>query len=81
MSGDFIDITSETGETSSLAATRGSNAFPNADAPAIMCVYLNCFWAPNINGVKLSAVSPLKASLSATRSLDTPPTLDSASEA
>lgn len=36
VSGDLIAITSDTGETSNLAAKRGSRAFPNADAPAII---------------------------------------------
>lgn len=72
VSGDFIPITSVTGDTSNLAATRGRSALPKADAPANIWVKLNCFWVARISGVKLSGVKPLKASFSATNTLATP---------
>lgn len=65
-------IISVIGETSSLAATLGKIALPKAVAGAKMWVKLNCFWVANIRGVMLSAVKPLKASLSATKTLATP---------
>lgn len=72
-------IMSVIGDTSSLAATRGRTALPNAVAGAKICVKLNCFWDANIRGVKDSAVNPLKASLSATKIFETPLALDIAS--
>lgn len=60
------------GDTSSLAATRGSKALPNAVAGAKIWVKLNCFCVANIRGVRDSAVKPLKASLSATKIFETP---------
>lgn len=41
VSSDVIPITSEIGETSSLAATLGNKFLPKAVAPAIICVNLN----------------------------------------
>ena len=75
MSASFIPITSDTGETSNFAATLGITLFPNAEAPAIIWVKLNCFWEANINGVNLSGKKPSKAALSATNTFLTPPTL------
>lgn len=81
MSADLIPMTSETGDTSSLAATRGSRAFPKAEAPATICVAFSCFWVARMRGVRLSGVKPLKASFSATRTLATPLAFATASAA
>lgn len=67
VSGDLMPMTSEIGDTSNLAATRGSSALPKAEAPARIWVKLNCFWVAKIRGAMLSATKPLNASLSATR--------------
>lgn len=69
------------GETSSLAATLGRIALPKAVAGAKMCVNLNWFCVAKIRGVRVSAVKPLKTSLSATRTLETPFALAMASAA
>lgn len=54
------------------ALTLGSNALPNALAPANICVNLCSLYSLSISGVNDSAVNPLNASLSARRILDTP---------
>lgn len=80
VSADFIPMTSDTGDTSSFAATRGNSALPNAEAPANMCVKLNCFCAAKIRGVKFSDVNPANASFSATITLEMPLALAAASD-
>lgn len=72
VSGSLISIISEIGETSNLAAIRGNIFLPIAEAPAIICVNLNCWWVANTNGVILSGKKPLKASFSAINTLDGP---------
>lgn len=72
VSGDCTPIISDTGDTSSFAATLGSKAFPNAEAPDMICVKLDFFCISTISGAKLSGVNPLKASLSATKIFDKP---------
>uniref|UniRef100_A0A0E9U3T3 Uncharacterized protein n=1 Tax=Anguilla anguilla TaxID=7936 RepID=A0A0E9U3T3_ANGAN len=54
VSGDLISMMSEIGATSSLAATLGRRFLPNAEAPAQMCVKLNCCWVARIKGVNSS---------------------------
>lgn len=61
-----MPIISVTGETSSLAATRGKRLFPKAVAPAKICVKLNCFCVARIKGVKASGRKPVNALFSAT---------------
>lgn len=68
-------MTSLIGLTSSLLARRGRRDLPSADAPAMMCVKLNCFCAAMISGVSASGRNPVNASLSATRTRLTPSSL------
>jgi len=81
VSASLIPMTSDTGDTSKLAATRGMRDFPKAEAPAIMCVKLNCFCEATISGASLSGRKPSNPLLSATRILVTPLTLESSSAA
>lgn len=52
--------------------TLGSNALPNALAPANTCVNLCSLHSLSMRGVNDSAVNPLNASLSARRTLEIP---------
>lgn len=76
VSADLMPITSDTGDTSSLAATLGKRALPKDEAPATICVKLYCFCVATINDVKFSEVKPLNASSSATITLTSPLALE-----
>ena len=63
---------SETGETSSFAATRGRSDFPTADAPAKTWLAEVALMADKMRGVSFSGRNPLRDASSVTRTLVTP---------
>lgn len=55
-----------------MILTLGNNALPKAVAPLKIWVNLYSFWIARIKGVNASGKNPLKASLSAIKTLDIP---------
>lgn len=77
----LIPMTSETGDTSNIAAILGAKDFPKAVAPITIWVKLNFFWLSSTRGAIFSGRKPLNASLSATKTFFSPPLFATASAA